>query len=159
MIPDKDQAKSNVVVFSIDDIKYAFYLQTIIGVVRATEITNLPNAPEAILGVVNLHGEVVPVVDLRILFHLSNREIDVDDQFLIVQTVKRKLVLVVDQVFDVVRLEDSKLIQDDQTMDLDYYLSGIMVFENNLALINDIEKFITPEDEECIDQAIERILG
>lgn len=66
-----------VVVLMLDDIRYAVALTSVERVVRAVEITPLPNAPDIVLGVINVQGRVVPVVDIRKRFRLPARAISV----------------------------------------------------------------------------------
>src|SRR5277367_233894 len=70
---------SHLVVFDLEEQRYALRLSAVEQVVRAVEITPLPKAPEIIRGVVNVHGRVVPVYHIRARFRLPEREIDLSD--------------------------------------------------------------------------------
>jgi purine-binding chemotaxis protein CheW len=93
-----------IVLFSLEEPRYALYLSAVERVIRSVEITPLPKAPEIVLGVINLQGEIIPVIDIRRLFHLPAREIDLEDQFITARTSKRLLVLSVDSVEGVLKL-------------------------------------------------------
>jgi purine-binding chemotaxis protein CheW len=47
--------------FNLDDQKYALFLSAVIRIIRVVEITSLPKAPEIVLGVINMHGLIIPV--------------------------------------------------------------------------------------------------
>jgi len=94
-----------IVLFSLDEPRYALYLSAVERVVRAVEITPLPKAPNIVLGIINFQGKIIPVIDIRQRFHLRRREINLEDQFIIARTSKRLVVLVVDSVTGVYELE------------------------------------------------------
>ncbi len=56
---------NQLVVFTVDDQQYALNLVCVERVVRAVEVTHLPQAPETVLGVINFEGQVIPVVNTR----------------------------------------------------------------------------------------------
>lgn len=60
-----------LVSFNLDDQKYALLLSAVIRIIRVVEITSLPKAPEIVLGVINMHGLIIPVFDIRKRFRLS----------------------------------------------------------------------------------------
>ena len=64
-------APDQIVVFALDEPRYALPLSAVERVVRAVEITPLPKAPEIVLGVINMQGQVVPAVDIRKRFRCS----------------------------------------------------------------------------------------
>ena len=87
--------KSNqLVVFLLNEQRYALYLPVVERVVSAVEVTPLPKAPDIVLGVINMQGKVIPVVNIRRRFGLPERQIDLSDQFIIANTTKRPVVLV-----------------------------------------------------------------
>src|SRR3712207_6774571 len=86
------------VVFTLDEHGYALPLSFVERIVRAVEVTPLPKAPEIVLGVINVQGRVIPVVNIRKRFRLPEREIELSDQFIIARTAKRTIALVVDAV-------------------------------------------------------------
>jgi purine-binding chemotaxis protein CheW len=146
-----------IVLFSIEELRYAIYLSAVLKVIRSVEIIPLPKAPEIVLGVINYHGDIIPVIDIRKLFHLPAREVNLKDHFIIAKTIKRLITLVVDSVQGVSEIANYKVI--DTTVNLPFadYLSGITVFENNIILINDLEKFLTLNEQQAIDKALKKI--
>jgi purine-binding chemotaxis protein CheW len=71
-----------LVIFTLDEQRYALHLAAVERVVRMVELTSLPKAPEIVLGVVNVRGRVVPVVNLRKRFGLAERGIRLSDHIL-----------------------------------------------------------------------------
>jgi purine-binding chemotaxis protein CheW len=56
---------NQLVVFAFDEQRYALHLSAVERIVRMVEITPLPKAPEIVLGVVNVQGRIVPIVNIR----------------------------------------------------------------------------------------------
>jgi purine-binding chemotaxis protein CheW len=74
---------SQLVVFRLDNQRYALPLPTVERIVRAVEVTALPKAPSIVLGIVDVAGRVCPVLNVRQRFGLPDKEIRSADQFLI----------------------------------------------------------------------------
>jgi purine-binding chemotaxis protein CheW len=145
---------SKIVLFSLEEPRYALYLSAVERVIRSVEIIPLPKAPDIILGVINMQGEIIPVIDIRKLFHLPTREINLEDQFIIAKTSKRLVALTVDSVEGVSEIADYKVADAKEALPYADYLSGITVFENNIILINDLEKFLSLDEEKKLDKAL-----
>ena len=73
----------HLVVFSLDDQQYALLLPVVERVINAVAVTPLPEAPDIVLGVINIYGEIIPVMNIRKRFGLPEREIDIKDQLII----------------------------------------------------------------------------
>lgn len=145
---------SKIVLFSLDEPRYALYLNSVERVIHAVAITPLPNSLAKVMGIINVQGEIVPVIDIRKIFRLPSHELNIDDQFIIAKTSKRKVVLVVDSVIGVSELLNHKIKDPEKTLPFAEYLNGISIFENNIILITDLEKFLSLEEEMILDQAI-----
>ena len=89
------------VIVGIKGNRYALPLGQVSRVVRAVEVTPVPTAPSVFLGVIDVGGDVLPVVDLRIRLHLASRPIDVGDCMAVVWTPVATLVLPIDEVFGI----------------------------------------------------------
>ncbi|MCJ7626351.1 MAG: chemotaxis protein CheW, partial [Anaerolineaceae bacterium] len=141
-----------LLVFTLDEQSYALYLSVVERVVRAVEITRLPKAPEFILGVIDVQGQIIPVIDVCQRLQLPARELDVDDQFIIAHTSRRRVALVVDSVVDVGQIEDRELVNAEQVLPSEEYvhgreyIHGIAKLENGLVLICDLDQFLSIEE-------------
>lgn len=143
-----------IVLFSLDELRYALYLSAVERVVRTVEITPLPKAPEIVMGIVNFHGEIIPVINIRKRFNLPEREIELDDQLIIARTSKRLVGLVVDSVSDVHELGHYQLTDTEGAFPYADYLSGIARIENNIVLIHDLEKFLSLDEQQVMNEAL-----
>lgn len=143
-----------LVFFSLDEPRYALHLNAVIRVIQSVEITPLPKAPDIIKGVINLSGEPVPVVDIRKLFQLPPKQIGLDQQFIVAQTKKRKIAIVVDQVTGVARLVNHKLAGAAEIQPFAAYLSGITIYDNKIILIHDLDTFLSLDEERLLDESL-----
>ncbi len=139
------------VVFTIDRQRFAVSLSRVVRVLPAVEVTPVPGAPDFIMGIFDLRGEVVPVLDRQARPAASLRA---TDQFVVVQTALRTLALRVDDVVGVVERRDGDLVpMPEATAGLDPF-RGAMHMEDGLVLIHDIEAFLTPQEAQAIDRAL-----
>jgi purine-binding chemotaxis protein CheW len=103
-------ATGQLVVFLLEGQRYALRLAAVERVVRAVEITPLPQAPEIVLGMINVEGRIVPVVNMRNRFGRPERAIELSDQFIIARTSRRAVALVVDSVNEVVACTEAQVV-------------------------------------------------
>src|SRR5207249_3254540 len=85
-------------IFQVDEQRYGLPLSVVERIVAMVEITLLPKQVESVLGVVNLQGRIVPVINLRKRFGLPEREIQLSDQLIILCIQGRNVALVVDTI-------------------------------------------------------------
>lgn len=89
-------ASETWVLFSVDDQIYALDIWEVERIVHAVQVKPLPEVPPYVAGVVDVHGQVLPVVDLRLRFDQPTRLVEVDDHFLIARSPTHGLVIPVD---------------------------------------------------------------
>jgi len=142
--------------FTLDEQQYALRLDAVERVVRAAAITPLPRAPDIILGILDIQGEVVPVIDVRKRFRLPAREIRPADQFIIAKARSLKVALLVDAARGVVEETGSgQIAPDDFIADVEY-VSGVTRNEDGLVLIHDLDRFLSLEEEKLLLEAVAR---
>jgi len=103
------EESTSFITFTLDSEVYAVPIQTIEEIIGQQEISLLPNVPNFIKGVINLRGEIVPIMDLRLKFGLPPKECTQFTVFLIVRVDERLMGMVVDNVADVLVIEPSKV--------------------------------------------------
>lgn len=143
-----------ILVFTLDELAFALPLQTVVRVIHVVELRRLPKAPEIISGIINVEGEIVPVVDVRKRLGLESKETDPDDRLIIVHMGIRKVALHVDTVNDIKTLapglvEDSKVI-----LPFAEHIIGVAKVDDDLILIYDLEKFLSLSEEKELDLAL-----
>lgn len=145
---------TQIVVFNLDEQRYALYLSAVERIYRAAEISPLPKAPEIVLGVVNVMGRIVPVVNVRRRFRLPERELKPGDQIVTARTSRRTVALVVDAVTGVIELPGEKIVLPEEIVPQMQYVEGVVKLEDGLALIHDLDRFLSLDEEGTLDVAL-----
>jgi purine-binding chemotaxis protein CheW len=140
--------------FRLDGQRYALPLKQVERVVRAAELTRLPEAPVIVLGVVNVNGDVLPVLNIRRRFNLPEREIGVGDHFLIARTKRRRVVLQIDQVEGITEVPLTDIVCPDQITPRIEQVRGVAKLTDGLLVIHDLESFLSLEEEHALDDAL-----
>ena len=144
-----------VVGFELDGIAYALPLAAVDRVVRAVEITPLPGAPDVILGVINVHGRVVAVADIRKRFGLLPREIELDDAIVIAHTATRRLALVANAVHGVLDYAESDIVEREQIIPESGYVEAVAKTREGLVIIQDLDRFLDISEETSLQRAMD----
>ena len=149
---------SQCVVFTLDERLYAVHLSAVSRVVHAVEITPLPKAPPIVIGVINLGGRIIPVVNIRRRFRLPERELELSDQFIVAAAPKhdahedggRFLALAVDAVVGVRDLSAQDTTAAETILPGLEHLEGVAKTNEGLVLIHDLGTFLSLEEERAL---------
>ncbi len=145
---------TQLVVFRLDEERYALALAVVERIVRAAEVTPLPKAPAIVLGVIDLEGRVLPVLNVRRRFRLPEREISPADQFLIARCEWRTVVLVVDEVQEVIERSPTEIVGAAQIVPGLEQIQGVIKLDDRLVLIHDLGSFLSLDEARSLDEAI-----
>lgn len=145
---------SQLLVFLLDRQRYALHLDAVERVVRAVEVTPLPKAPQIVRGVIDLHGRIIPVIDLRRRFGLPVREVDSADRFVIARTPRRRVALAVDAVDGVVDEPGGRIQVAEEILPHLTYVEGVLRLKDGMALVHDLGRFLSLDEEDALDQAL-----
>jgi purine-binding chemotaxis protein CheW len=143
-----------LVPFVLDDRRYALHLEVVERVIPAVEITPLPKAPEIVLGLINLKGRIIAVLDIRRRFRLPHRETELSDHFIIARTSRRTVALPVDSAGGVTQVLDEEISEAAAILPALEYVEGAVKLKNGILLIHDLEKFLSLEEETALDGAL-----
>lgn len=142
-------------VFSLGDEEYAIDILKVQEIRGYENVTRIANAPDFIKGVTNLRGVIVPIVDLRIKFHLDSVEYGGQTVVIVVNVADRVVGIVVDGVSDVMTLTPDQIKPAPEfgvTLSSDF-LSGLGSLEDRMLVIVDIDKLLTSEEMALVDGA------
>ena len=128
----------------LGDEEYAIDVLKITEIIRTVEITIVPRMESYILGVMNLRGKVVPVIDLRVRFNLDSCDFDKSTRIIVVSVDKENIGFVVDEVTEVIRIKRSMV---EPTPPLvgsigQEYILGICKYDSRLIMLLDIDRVI-----------------
>ena len=149
-----DSGTNRLVVFTLGDRRYGLPLSAVDRIVRVVDVISLPKAPNIVLGVVNVQGRIIPVINVRRRFHLPDREIILTDQMVIARTTRRSVALVVDSVDGVVEYSKLEAVAAQDVLPGLEYVEGVMKLDDELILIHDLDRFLSLEEEAALDRAL-----
>ena len=136
--------------FQLGNEEYGIDILKVQEINRVAEITKIPQSPDFVEGVINLRGNVIPIIDLRKRFHMPEREHDRQTRIVVGEIEGRTVGLIVDAVSEVIRLpantiEPAPKIVSENQVD---YIKGVGKLEDRLLMLLDIDKILTGTDKE-----------
>jgi purine-binding chemotaxis protein CheW len=150
---------NQLVAFTLNGQAYALSLARVRQVVRMVEVTPLPQAPDIVLGVVSLHGTVVPVFSLRRRLGLAEGEANLSDHIIVADTAGRSVALVVDAVHGVVERSTEEITVVDSIVPGADYVEGIAKLENGMLFIHNLDRFLSPPEQIQLHDALAKARG
>lgn len=93
-----------IIAFELNDELYGVDVNNVVEIIKPLPIMPLPNVPEFILGLINIRGEILAVIDLSVLFHLDRHGVDDHTRIIVMQDNFRKAGVMVDRVHELKRL-------------------------------------------------------
>ncbi len=128
----------------LGDEEYAIDVLKIQEIIKAVEITVVPRLDDYILGVMNLRGKVIPVMDLRIKFNLNNHDFDQTTRIIVVRFDRSNIGFVVDEVTAVIRVTKEMIEPAPPLVGSvgQEYILGICRYDERLVMILDIDRVL-----------------
>lgn len=143
------------VLLTLDDQRYSLPLTHVEKVVPAVYVTPLPQAPDIVTGIIDIHGQVIPVVNLRRRFRLPERMLELADQFIIATTSRRTIALTVDTVSGVIDISQQHVVSRTHILSSIEHVAGVATQEDGVILIHDLEACLSLEEERTLDAALQ----
>lgn len=145
--------------FSIENQRFVISLSQVEKIVRAVEIVPLPKAPDVVEGIINVQGRILPVVNLRKRFGLSIRPLDIRDHFIVCNTPKRTLAVLVDMVMDIIQIPEERIVDQKKIVEGAEYIKGVLKLDDGVVLIQDLENLLSLQEERMLDLALKKKEG
>jgi purine-binding chemotaxis protein CheW len=136
------------VTFRLGQETYGINVMQVQEVLRMTEIAPVPGAPEYVLGIINLRGNVVTVMDTRSRFGLPPQETDDATRIVIIEAEDQVVGILVDSVAEVVYLRQSDI---DPAPNVgnegsSRYIQGVANRDEGLLILVDLDKLLTDDE-------------
>ena len=141
----------DALLFTIDAAQYAIPLRDVAEVVPAVNISALPEAPSIVEGVVNVRGDIIPVLALRARLGHAPRATGTTEYFILVNASRRRVIVRSDSTPEIVTLPE---LEDGGDEPVDRALAGVLPLPSGIAVFQDIDRFIAAEDEPKLSAAI-----
>lgn len=136
------------VTFRLGNETYGINVMQVREVLRYTEIAPVPGAPSYVIGIINLRGNVVTVIDTRERFGLPTAEVTDNTRIVILESEDQVIGIMVDAVAEVVYLRESEIetapnVGNDESS---RYIQGVCHKNDTLLILIEIEKLLTEEE-------------
>ena len=159
-VSDKDQQSSEVlqlVGFQLGNEEYGIDILKVQEINRVTDITKIPQSPDFVEGVINLRGNIIPIIDLRKRFHMPEREHDRQTRIVVGEIDDRTVGFIVDAVSEVIRLPVNTVEPPPPIVSggKAEYIKGVGKLEDRLLMLLDIDKILTGSEKENLFEAAE----
>ncbi|EGU49073.1 chemotaxis signal transduction protein [Vibrio ichthyoenteri ATCC 700023] len=147
----KDQSNDEVlqwVTFQLEEETYGINVMQVREVLRYTEIAPVPGAPDYVLGIINLRGNVVTVIDTRSRFGLMEGEITDNTRIIVIESEHQVIGILVDSVAEVVYLRSSEIDTTPSvgTDESAKFIQGVSNREGKLLILVDLNKLLSDEE-------------
>jgi purine-binding chemotaxis protein CheW len=136
------------VTYRLDEETYGINVMQVQEVLRHTEIAPVPGAPDYVLGIINLRGNVVTVIDTRARFGLPPTEITDNTRIVIIEADEHVVGILVDSVAEVVYLRSSEIDSAPNvgTEESAKFIQGVSNRDNELLILVDLNKLLSDEE-------------
>jgi len=148
-----DNVGSEFLTFTLGIEEYGMDILKVQEIRGYDAVTTIANTPDFIKGVINLRGTIVPIVDLRIKFHLGTVEYNELTVVIILNLGKRVVGIVVDSVSDVLALSPEEIRPAPELSSglNTRYLTGLGTVGERMLILVDIEKLMSSNEMELMD--------
>lgn len=143
-----------LVVWALDAQRYALPLAAVDRVLRAVAVTPLPDAPDIISGIVNVHGEVIPVADLRKRLRLRPRDVALTDLLVLATSATRKVAFFADAVSGMADYPETDIIDAADIVPDMGCIAGVVRLSDGMILIQDLDRFLSLDEARALDRAM-----
>lgn len=138
-----------LVVFHLGGEEFGIDINQVQEIIRMPEITQIPQAPDFVDGVINLRGKILVVLDLNKKFNIGGKEIDKDSRIVVVEVNGNTLGVVVDSVSEVLQLDTASIEKAPEIIASKVgteYIQGVGKLEDRLLILLNIERILSVDE-------------
>ena len=147
---DEDEGMLQLVGFDIANEQFGVDILMVQEIIRSAKVTAVPNSPEFVEGVINLRGNIIPVVDLRKRLYLYNEEAEGKRSWVLILNIGDRVVgFIVDEVTHVIKLpEDNVQPPPDIVISglESQYIQGVCELDNTLLVILNFSRVLFSDE-------------
>lgn len=153
---EEDTLKGRFLTFSLENQAYGIEIKYVTEIIGIQPITEVPEVPPYIKGIINLRGKIIPVIDVRIKF--KRKAIEYDDRtcIIVVDIQNLSVGLIVDNVSEVITISDENIVPppDYKTGFQNRYIKGIGKVGSDIKLLLDCNKLLKDDEIEDLNKAV-----
>ena len=141
--------------FNLGEETYGIEITKIREIIRVDQITQVPETPRYIKGLINLRSTVIPVIDLRTRFRLAEGELTDESRIMVLNVSERMIGIVVDAVSEVLRVSGDQISEAPPTVASqgNEYMIGLVRLEEQLLILLDVDKLFGEQQLTQMDEA------
>jgi len=144
----EDTLGDRFLTFQLDKEVYGIEIKNVIEIIGIQAITEIPEVPEYIRGIINLRGKIIPVMDVRLRFKKNFKEYNDRTCIIVVSINELSIGLIVDSVSEVISIPEAEIVAPPELgKDGNKFVEGIGKFENEIKLLLDCEKLLTYDED------------
>jgi len=150
---EEDTRKGRFLIFSLGNESYGIEIKYVTEIVGIQPITEIPELPEYVKGLINLRGKIIPVMDVRLRFKKASREYNDRTCVIVINIRDISIGLIVDSVSEVISIPKQDIVEPPQ-MNKGFnnrYIKRIAKVGNDVKLLLDCEKLLAEDEPESLD--------
>lgn len=152
---EEDTQKGKFLTFSLGNEFYGLEICYVTEIIGIQPITEIPELPEYIRGIINLRGRIIPVMDVRLRFRKSFREYDDRTCVIVVEIKEVSVGLIVDTVSEVMPIRDEDIVLPQELKAAqNRYVKGIGKVGTEVKLLLDCDKLLNDDEIDTISSAV-----
>jgi len=129
-----------LIVFGLDNQRYALPIHNVSEIIRNMEVTRLPNRQHYYTGIINLRGAVVPVINLHLRLGLEEGQLGKDARIIVTEANDHKIGFIVDNVYSVTTYNENEVDKPETFAAEEQHIMGIVHHEDGMILLLDLQK-------------------
>ncbi len=147
---DEDEGMLQLVGFDIADEQFGVDILMVQEIIRSAKVTSVPNSPEFVEGVINLRGNIIPVVDLRKRLYLYNEASEQKRSWVLILNIGERVVgFIVDQVTHVIKVSEDSVQPPPEIVISgleSQYIQGVCELGNSLLVILNFSRVLFSDE-------------
>ncbi len=149
---DEDTQKDRYFTFHIGNEEYGIDISCVIEVIGLQKITEVPDMPDFVKGVINLRGQVIPITDIRTRFRMESREYDDRTCIVVVKIKDTAIGLVVDLVSDVLKITEDMVEPPPKVTNKpgSRFIKGLGKVDDDVKILLDVQKLLYDDELEQV---------
>ena len=147
-----------LVSFKLADETYGIEITKIREIILVGEITQVPETPPYVKGLINLRSTVIPVIDLRARFLLAESELTPESRIMVLNVGSRTIGIVVDSVNEVLRVTQQQISPAPPTVTSsgNEYMTGLVRLKEDLLILLDVDRLFGEDESESLAEMATR---
>lgn len=153
---EEDTQKGRYLIFTLDQDTYGIEIKYVTEIIGIQKITEIPELPDYVKGIINLRGKIIPVMDVRLRFKKEAREYNDRTCIIVVDIRDMALGLIVDRVVEVLTIPDEDIVTPPQVQGGHHsrFVKNIGKTGDEIKLLLDCEKLLEEDEWGQLDETL-----